>query len=293
LIYLCNLERERHFGRAAEASFVSQPTLSMRLKNLERELGLSLINRSNNFDGFTPEGERVLTWAREIVSVYQGLKLEVESLKHGVNGTLRLGVMPQCSVALPALLKAVEARYPQLDYRVSAMSADQLLEALNSHTVDGGIGFFELTSLRELHFQTALLNDRGVEAIFHPDHFPALLQHERLSLQTLASQPLCLAEPTRYFRRYLDGQLRETGVLPRVIVESASVMQLIQSAQVGLGVMVSPCGHLLPEMLHHLARRPIDIAPMGRQAALVIAEPGRASPLSQHFFDEARRHLAD
>ncbi|BAN96410.1 lysR family transcriptional regulator [Plautia stali symbiont] len=293
LIYLCNLERERHFGRAAEASFVSQPTLSMRLKNLEGELGLSLINRSNNFDGFTPEGERVLTWAREIVSVYQGLKLEVESLKHGVNGTLRLGVMPQCSVALPALLKAVEARYPQLDYRVSAMSADQLLEALNSHTVDGGIGFFELTSLRELHFQTALLNDRGVEAIFHPDHFPALLQHERLSLHTLASQPLCLAEPTRYFRRYLDGQLRETGVLPRVIVESASVMQLIQSAQVGLGVMVSPCGHLLPEMLHHLARRPIDIAPMGRQAALVIAEPGRASPLSQHFFDEARRHLAD
>ncbi|THD38645.1 MULTISPECIES: LysR family transcriptional regulator [Pantoea] len=293
LIYLCNLERERHFGRAAEASFVSQPTLSMRLKNLERELGLSLINRSNNFDGFTPEGERVLTWAREIVSVYQGLKLEVESLKHGVNGTLRLGVMPQCSVALPALLKAVEARYPQLDYRVSAMSADQLLEALNSHTVDGGIGFFELTSLRELHFQTALLNDRGVEAIFHPDHFPTLLQHERLSLHTLASQPLCLAEPTRYFRRYLDGQLRETGVLPRVIVESASVMQLIQSALVGLGVMVSPCGHLLPEMLHHLARRPIDIAPMGRQAALVIAEPGRASPLSQHFFDEARRHLAD
>lgn len=55
LIYLCNLERERHFGRAAEASFVSQPTLSMRLKNLERELGLSLINRSNNFDGFTPK----------------------------------------------------------------------------------------------------------------------------------------------------------------------------------------------------------------------------------------------
>lgn len=293
LIYLCNLERERHFGRAAEASFVSQPTLSMRLKNLERELGLSLINRSNNFDGFTPEGERVLTWAREIVSVYQGLKLEVESLKHGVNGTLRLGVMPQCSVALPALLKAVEARYPQLDYRVSAMSADQLLEALNSHTVDGGIGFFELTSLRELHFQTALLKDRGVEAVFNPHCFPALLENTTVSLHTLSRQPLCLAEPTRYFRRYLDGQLRETGVLPRVIVESASIMQLLQSAQVGLGVMVAPCGHLLPEMLQNLARRPIEMAPMGRQAALVIAEPGRASPLAQHFFDEARRHLPD
>ncbi|MCZ4058485.1 LysR family transcriptional regulator [Pantoea sp. LMR881] len=291
LIYLCNLERERHFGRAAEASFVTQPTLSMRLKNLERELGLSLINRSNNFAGFTPEGDRVLAWAREIVSVYQGLKLEVESLKHGVNGTLRLGVVPQCSVALPQLLKAVAARFPQLDYRIAVLSADQLLEALNSHTVDVGIGFFEMATLRELHFQAALLADRGVEAVFHPDHFPDLMQHESISLAMLAQQPLCLAEQTRYFRRYLDMAFREAERLPRVIVESASIMQLLQCTQVGLGVMVSPQGHLLPESLQGLAQRPIEITRMAREAALVIAEPGRATPLAQHFFDEARGYL--
>ncbi|EEQ20026.1 LysR-family transcriptional regulator [Yersinia intermedia ATCC 29909] len=142
LVYLCNLERERHFGRAAEASFVSQPTLSMRLKNLERELGVALINRGNNFEGFTAEGERVLAWAREIVSVYQGLKLEVESLKHGLNGTLRIGVVPQCSISLALLLKSASERYPHLDYRVSVLSADQLLEALTGHSVDVGIGFF-------------------------------------------------------------------------------------------------------------------------------------------------------
>lgn len=291
LIYLCNLERERHFGRAAEASFVSQPTLSMRLKNLESELGLSLINRSNNFAGFTPEGERVLAWAREIVSVYQGLKLEVESLKHGVNGTLRLGVMPQCSVSLPALLKAVEFRYPQLDYRISVLSADQLLEALNSHTVDVGIGFFELATLRELHLQASLLADRGVEAIFHADHFPQLMQKESLTLQSLAALPLCLAEPTRYFRRYLDSAFRDAEITPRVIVESASIMQLLQSAQVGLGVLVGPVGHLHPETLQTLQQRQIRFPAMTRQAALVIAEAGRATPLAQHFFDEARRHL--
>ncbi|MGJ0126865.1 LysR family transcriptional regulator [Pantoea sp. RHCKP32] len=288
LIYLCNLERERHFGRAAEASFVTQPTLSMRLKNLERELGLPLINRSNNFAGFTPEGDRVLAWAREIVSVYQGLKLEVESLKHGVNGTLRVGVVPQCSMALPLLLKAVQARYPQLDYRIAVLSADQLLEALNSHTVDVGIGFFEMATLRELHFQTEMLADRGVEAIFHPDYFPALVGETPLALPDLAQQPLCLAEPTRYFRRYLDMAFRETGLVPRVIVESASVMQLMQCAQVGLGLLVSPVGHLLPASLQGLQQRAIILPPMARQAALVIAEPGRATPLAQHFFDEAR-----
>ncbi|WP_313652671.1 LysR family transcriptional regulator [Pantoea sp.] len=291
LIYLCNLERERHFGRAAEASFVTQPTLSMRLKNLERELGLPLINRSNNFAGFTPEGDRVLAWAREIVSVYQGLKLEVESLKHGVNGTLRVGVVPQCSMALPLLLKAVQSHYPQLDYRIAVLSADQLLEALNSHTVDVGIGFFEMATLRELHFQTEMLADQGVEAVFHPDHFPMLAGETPLTLAELAQQPLCLAEPTRYFRRYLDMAFREAALVPRVIVESASVMQLMQCAQVGLGLLVSPVGHLLPASLQGLQQRAITLPPMARQAALVIAEPGRATPLAQHFFDEARARL--
>lgn len=292
LIYLCNLERERHFGRAAEASFVSQPTLSMRLKNLERELGLSLINRSNNFDGFTPEGERVLTWAREIVSVYQGLKLEVESLKHGVSGTLRIGVVPQCSISLTVVLKGIQERYPQLDYRVSVLSADQLLDALNSYTVDVGIGFFELATLRELHFQAELLQDGGVEVVFHPDHFPQLVGDEPLELNELTEIPFCLAEQTRYFRRYLDSHFREASIHLRVILETTSVFLLTQGAQVGLGCLISPRGHLLPSMTPELQARPLAIAPMTRQAAVVIAEPGRATPLAQHFFDEVRRWLS-
>lgn len=292
LIYLCNLEREHHFGRAAEASFVSQPTLSMRLKNLEKELGLSLINRSNNFDGFTMEGERVLAWAREIVSVYQGLKLEVESLKQGVNGTLRIGVVPQCSISLPLMLKKMSNNYPQLNYQVTVLSADQLLEALNSHTVDAGIGFFELVTLRELHFQAEPLHDDGVEVVFHPDYFPQLVGVTPLALNELATVPLCLAEQTRYFRRYLDTHFHKADVRLRVILETSSVFQLLQGVQVGLGCLISPCGHLLPDMISGLQSRRLEIMPMSRQAAVVIAEPGRATPLSQHFFDDVRRWLS-
>lgn len=291
LIYLVNLERERHFGRAAEASFVSQPTLSMRLKNLERELGLSLINRSNNFDGFTPEGERVLSWAREIVSVYQGLKLEVESLKHGVNGTLRIGVVPQCSISLPLMLKAIGDRYPQLDYRVAVLSADQLLDALNSHTVDVGIGFFELATLRELHFQAETLDDNGIELLYHPRHFPQLEGEGTLTLEDVAALPLCLAEQTRYFRRYIEGHFRDARLSLRVVLETTSVFQLLQGVQVGLGCMVSPVGHLIDGMTGGLQRRRVAMPPMSRQGAVVIAEPGRATPLAQHFFDEVRRWL--
>ncbi|MGI8465287.1 LysR family transcriptional regulator [Pectobacterium punjabense] len=291
LQYLCNLEKERHFGRAAEASFVSQPTLSMRLKNLEKELDLALINRGNNFEGFTAEGERVLAWAREIVSVYQGLKLEVASLKRGVSGVLRIGAVPQSSIALSSLLAAVNKKYPQLDFQISLFSADQLLEALNAHSVDVGIGFFEFSTLQELHFQASPLTERGVDLLFHPHHFPQLIGDAPLALDALSEVPLCLAEASRYFRRYLDSHFREADVSPWVKVESASVLQLIQSVYVGLGCGIVPHGSLIPEMTPALTLRPLQFPPMRRQPAVVIAQAGRATPLAQNFFDVAQQWL--
>jgi len=254
LIYLCNLERERHFGRAAEASFVSQPTLSMRLKNLEKELGLNLINRGNNFEGFTAEGDRVLNWAREIVAVYEGLKLEVESLKQGLSGTLRIGVMPQCSVSLARLIKAVNDMHPGLDYRVSEVSADQLIESLNSHAVDVGIGFFEFSTLKELRFQICPLLDDGVDVVYHPEHFPELANYDSLSAVQVAALPLCLSDSSRYFRRYLDNYFRQVGLELHPIIESTSIFQLMQGVFVGLGCGLVPRGHLIDEMTPLLKR---------------------------------------
>ncbi|MEQ9885666.1 LysR family transcriptional regulator [Pectobacterium zantedeschiae] len=291
LQYLCNLEKERHFGRAAEASFVSQPTLSMRLKNLEKELDLALINRGNNFEGFTAEGERVLAWAREIVSVYQGLKLEVASLKRGVSGVLRIGAVPQSSIALSSLLAAVNEEYPQLDFQISLFSADQLLEALTAHSVDVGIGFFEFSTLQELHFQASPLMEQGVDLLFHPHHFPQLVGDAPLTLDALSDVPLCLAEASRYFRRYLDSYFREMGVSPWVKVESASILQLLQSVYVGLGCGIVPHGSLIPEMTPALTLRPLQFPPMRRQPAVVIAQAGRATALAQNFFDVAQQWL--
>ncbi|WP_413730472.1 LysR family transcriptional regulator [Sodalis sp. RH22] len=292
LIYLCNLERERHFGRAAEASFVSQPTLSARLKNLERELGVALIHRGNSFQGFTAEGERVLTWAREIVSVYQGLKLDVESLKQGLEGTLRIGIVPQCGIPLAQLLYDARLKYPALEFQVTVLSADPLLEALTNHSVDIGIGFFELGLLAELHYQVAAIADRGVELVFHPRHFPQLAEGRTLTLAEVAALPLCLAEPSRYFRRYLDEHFRAGGLRPHIRLESASIFQLLQGVFAGLGCGMMPRGHLLPGMTPELRSALISLPVMKRQSAIVITEAGRATPLARTLFEFAREWLA-
>src|SRR4029450_6699266 len=86
LEFLLSLSRERHFGRAAEACGVTQPTLSAGVKQIEEQMGGLLVNRGSRFRGFTPEGERVLDWARRIVGDTRAMRQEVNTLRHGLTG---------------------------------------------------------------------------------------------------------------------------------------------------------------------------------------------------------------
>ena len=76
LKFLIALDETRHFGQAAARCHITQPTLSMRLRSLEQELGLQLVNRGQRFESFTAPGERVLAWARTVLSAYDGLQAE-------------------------------------------------------------------------------------------------------------------------------------------------------------------------------------------------------------------------
>jgi DNA-binding transcriptional LysR family regulator len=74
LKYLIALDQTRHFGQAAALCHITQPTLSMRIRNLEEELNLVLIQRGQRFEGFTAEGERILAWARALLAAHDGLE---------------------------------------------------------------------------------------------------------------------------------------------------------------------------------------------------------------------------
>jgi DNA-binding transcriptional LysR family regulator len=76
LKYLIALDQTRHFGQAAALCHITQPTLSMRIRNLEEELNLALIQRGQRFEGFTAEGERILAWARALLAAHDGLEAE-------------------------------------------------------------------------------------------------------------------------------------------------------------------------------------------------------------------------
>ncbi len=88
------LANERHFGRAAEVCGVTQPTLSSAIRQLEDQLGVQLVFRGSRFQGLTPEGQRVLDWARRIVGDMRALKAEMKAVRSGLSGNLAAGGDP-------------------------------------------------------------------------------------------------------------------------------------------------------------------------------------------------------
>ena len=94
LEFIIALAGEQHFGRAAETCNVSQPTLSAGIKQLEDMFGVLLGQRGSRFRGFTPEGERVLEWARRIVADTRAMRQEVDALKRGLAGHVQIAAVP-------------------------------------------------------------------------------------------------------------------------------------------------------------------------------------------------------
>src|SRR5579883_486181 len=118
LEYLIALARERNFGRAAAQCGVTQPTFSAGIKQLEATLGVLLVRRGSRFIGFTGEGERVLDWARRIVADVRALKQDVDSLKRGLTGHLRLAAIPPALPMVATLTTPFHARHPDVRYTV-------------------------------------------------------------------------------------------------------------------------------------------------------------------------------
>src|SRR6187401_1980228 len=112
LEFIIALARERHFGHAAEACGVSQPTLSTGIKQLEDMLGVLLVQRGSRFRAFTPEGERVLDWARRIVGDSRAMRQEVEALKHGLSGHLKIAAIPTALAMVADITTPYRERHP-------------------------------------------------------------------------------------------------------------------------------------------------------------------------------------
>jgi len=140
LKYILEVDTQRHFAKAAEKCFVTQPTLSMMIQKLEEELGVKIFDRSKQPVVPTEAGEMIIKQAKIILQEADKMKLIVDELKGEIKGTLRLGIIPTVSpYLLPLFLNSFLKKYPLLKFKIVEFTTEQIIEKLKNHQLDAGI----------------------------------------------------------------------------------------------------------------------------------------------------------
>jgi DNA-binding transcriptional LysR family regulator len=282
---LLALAREQHFGRAAEACGITQPTLSAGLKHLEESFGLLLVHRQSRFLGFTPEGQRVLDWARRIVGDSRAMYQEIRALKQGLAGHLRLAAVPTALPIVAELTTPLRERHPDVVFTVMSRNSLDVLTQLDNLEVDAGVTYVANEPLGRVRF-VPLYHER-YHLLISAD--APLGRRAQVTWKEVGSIPLCLLTPDMQNRRIIDRRLRDAGVEPAPTLQSNSMVVLFSHVRTGRWASVMPA--VLADTMgltRQIRSVPIDDAdpPM---IGLVYPQREPLTPLTAALVTEAHR----
>lgn len=290
LAFLVALSRERHFGRAAEACGVTQPTLSAGLKQLEATLGVLLVQRSGRFGGFTPEGERVLEWARRIVSDTRAMREEVRALRHGLSGHLRLAVVPTATTLVARLTSGLRARHPDVTFAIRSTTSLEVTAMMDALEIDAGLTYVGGEPLGRVRVWPLLAE--SYRLLIARD--TRLGQAQAVDWAEVATVPLSLLTVDMQNRRIIDRRLHLAGADIRPVLESNSMIVLMSHVRTGQWATVLPA--LLAESLLGTGDASISAIPIREREAppvigLVYPQREPLLPLTAALVTEARKHF--
>ena len=233
--YLVALAETRHFGKAAELCFVSQPTLSAQIKKMEDQLGVQLVERGQQVR-LTDIGERVVERARRAIEEAREIEELARTFQDPLAGELRIGLIPTVGpYLLPHVAGPLRERFPRLKLLLLEHQTHRLIELLKGGALDVGILAMpipaERLSTRELYtetFQVALPLD-------HP-----LAKRGRLSLEDLDGETLLLLEDGHCLRDQALAACRLARVREAPDFRATSLETLRQMVAAGVGITLLP-----------------------------------------------------
>lgn len=286
LRYLAALAREKHFGRAAAACCVTQPTLSGAIKQLEDKLGVPIVERGQRFEGFTPEGDRVLDWARRILADCDGLTQEVREMRGELVGNLRLGVIPSTVPMVSLLTTPLMEMHPGLSVHIEALSSEAIQQKLDAFELDAGLTYLENEPLARVRV-CPIFSERYV---LFTSRLGRFADRETITWAEAADLDLCVLSPDMQNRRILDGMFRKTGRTPRMIVETNSVLALCSHIRFGHWATILPDSflHLFGEIRGAWAI-PLVEPDAEQLVGLTVADRDPISPMAQALITVAER----
>ena len=282
------LAEQLHFGRAAACLHISQPPLSLKIRALEKKLGLQLFKRSSRHVELTHSGELLLHEARRLLRDGEQFVKLAASLEVGEAGTLSIGYNAVMSYRLmPNLVSAFGKRFPRVKLALHEMVSAEQIDALREHRLDVGL----LRPPLPTGFCTMPLGDEDI-LVFLPANHPLAVQ-DVIGIESLASEPMVMFSKfeAAYLHHLVVDICADAGFLPIVAQETRHIHAIVALVGTGRGVA------LLPTSATYIQMNGVEVRPLrtdgliggARKAQFVLAVTENCTnPVTRHFMQVAR-----
>lgn len=282
------LARAGSFTRAAEQLHLSQPALTVQIRELESALGLKLVDRNTRRVRVTGIGRELLPVFERVLGDIRAVAENARELAAGDRGTIQVAALPSlCSRLIPAAIARLKRSHPGIVVRLQDTVAQRILAALKSEEADIGIASFGPLGK---DFETMPLVEDRMVAVMPRRH--ELAAKAALTMRELARHPLVLMDTQSSVRAHVESALREESASVVPAYEVTYMSTAVGLVQAGLGIAILPATALELGIAKDIVTRPVRGASM-RRPIVIARKSGRSlAPAARAFIEELRAATA-
>jgi DNA-binding transcriptional LysR family regulator len=290
LEYFAAVADQGSFTRAAAALHVAQPGVSAQLRQLERELGQELLDRSGRKVRVTAAGAAVLPYARAALSAAAGVREVIDELAELRRGQAAFGMVTGCGgIGVPDLLSTFHAEHPAIEISLVEEASDRLTAAVVDGTLDVALVGRAGPPTPRLDRQVVI--DDGIVAAVKADH--VLADRSTITVAALSEQPLISLPRGTGLRAALDDACSGAGLQPSIAFEAGDPKILADLARRGLGVAILPASSVAADGGEALHGIEIVKPRLRGKIELVWRAEGPLSPAARALIESARRYFTE
>lgn len=274
LRYFLAVVDEANFTRAADRLHVSQPGVSAQIRQLERELGHDLLDRSGRTVTLTEVGAAVLPYARAAVAAASATRDAADAVAGLARGHVGIGSVPSAALDLVELLADFHARYPGIEMTLTEQSSENLLNDVRTGRLD--LAFVGLAGDSPPGVASYVIREEALVAVVA--RTARLAGKPTVALRELAACPLITLPRGTGIRSALDASFAEAGLPAHIAFEASDPQVAARLAQRGLGTAILPASEVAEDADRGLARAVAITPRVSARLALVWRAQGPLSP---------------
>lgn len=285
LEYFVSLAQAKTFSKAADQVHVSQPALSQGIQKLEEELDVQLVERMGKQIKLTSEGEKFLPEARSVLDAVRSAESAVDSGADGLDGTLRLGVIPTIApYFLPTLINRLEPDENNLEVEVEEQQTDPLLNQLKIGKVD------HLLLSPPIPEEGLTITSVGEEPFYlavHADE--SLAERDAISVDRISDEPILLLEEGHCLRDQTLSFCQRNKFSPNVVFQGSSLQSILNLIASGYGYTFVPEMVVEGRSVPGVRYVPITDPTPSREIILVRRDSTDLTEFEDHVYDVVER----